>query len=214
MTPSGDVDLGDIQLQSDQLTNESLESTRRMLQLAEETQETGMKTLVALDEQGDQLDRIDGNLDQINADMKQAEKNLSGLEKFCGLCTCCWNRGGSKSAERSEAYKKGFDNDNYSSGENSKKTRGKGADAMQFSGEATSSGGYINRVTNDDREDEMDENLGQVAGIVGNLKSMALEMGEELDGQNKKIEDIQRKAEENQFRVEDANKRAEKILRK
>ena len=47
-----------------------------------------MKTLVMLDEQGEQLDRIDENLDTINADMKEAEKNLTGLEKCCGLCVC------------------------------------------------------------------------------------------------------------------------------
>ena len=57
-----------------------------------QTQDTGIKTLVTLDEQGQQLNRIEDNLDTINADMREAEKNLSGLEKICGLCTCCWRK--------------------------------------------------------------------------------------------------------------------------
>lgn len=43
---------------------------------------------MTLDEQGEKLNRIEENLDTINADMKEAEKNLTGLEKFCGLCAC------------------------------------------------------------------------------------------------------------------------------
>lgn len=48
--------------------------------------------MVALDEQGEQLDRVEENLDQINVDMKEAERNLTGLEKCCGLCVCPWRR--------------------------------------------------------------------------------------------------------------------------
>lgn len=40
----------------------------------------------------EQLDRIEGGLDQINSDMKDAEKNLEGLEKCCGLCVLPWKK--------------------------------------------------------------------------------------------------------------------------
>lgn len=36
----------------------------------------------------EQLERIEEGLDQINSDMKEAEKNLTDLGKCCGLCTC------------------------------------------------------------------------------------------------------------------------------
>lgn len=49
---------------------------------------------------------------------------------------------------------------------------------------------YLNRITNDAREDEMDENLAQVGNILGNLKNMALDMGNEIDAQNKQIDRI------------------------
>lgn len=34
----------------------------------------------------EQLDRVEEGMDQINADMREAEKNLSGMEKCCGIC--------------------------------------------------------------------------------------------------------------------------------
>ena len=57
-----------------------------------QTQDVGIKTLVELDEQGEKLNRIEGNLDTINSDMRKAEKNLTGMEKFCGLCICSCKR--------------------------------------------------------------------------------------------------------------------------
>ncbi len=63
-----------------------------MLLLCEESKEAGIKTLVMLDEQGEQLDRIEEGADKINQDMKEAEKNLEGLEKCCGLCVLPWNK--------------------------------------------------------------------------------------------------------------------------
>lgn len=51
----------------------------------------------------------------------------------------------------------------------------------------------FDRVTNDAMEDEMEENLAQVGSILGNLRSMALDMGNEIDTQNIQIERIQSK---------------------
>lgn len=34
----------------------------------------------------EQLDRVEDGMDQIHADMREAEKNLSGMEKCCGIC--------------------------------------------------------------------------------------------------------------------------------
>lgn len=42
-----------------QLTDESLDATRRMVAQMEECQDYGIRTLVALDEQGEQLERIE-----------------------------------------------------------------------------------------------------------------------------------------------------------
>lgn len=48
----------------------------------------------------------------------------------------------------------------------------------------------LRRVTDDARENEMDENLEQVGGIIGNLRHMALDMGNEIDTQNRQIDRI------------------------
>eukprot|EP00069_Balaena_mysticetus_P011455 bmy_21225T0 len=138
----------EIQLRANQVTDESLESTRRILGLDIESQDAGITTITMLDEQREQLKHIEEGMDQINKDMREAEKTLTEL----------------------------------------------------------------NYITNDAREDETEENLNQVGSILGNLKHMALDMGNEIEAQNRQIERITEKANTNKDRIDNANARAKKLI--
>lgn len=48
----------------------------------------------------------------------------------------------------------------------------------------------VRRITKDAREDEMEENLEAVSSVLGNLKNMAVDMGSEIDKQNRQIDNI------------------------
>ncbi|XP_058604906.1 synaptosome associated protein 23.1 isoform X1 [Onychostoma macrolepis] len=209
-----DMTVEDITLRANQVTDESLESTRRMLQMAEESRETGVKTMTMLDEQGEQLRRVDQGMDQINQDMRQAEKNLTDLSKCCGLCVCPCDR--VTSIEHDGRYKKtwgtGSDNSCTEGGVVSSQPTVVRNGQVVSSGSAGASDPYVKRVTNDAREDEMEENLEQVGGIIGNLKNLALDMGNEIDKQNKTIDRITDKADMNKARIDEANQRANKLL--
>ncbi|KAK9959612.1 hypothetical protein ABG768_009725 [Culter alburnus] len=191
-------ELTDMQAKADQLADESLESTRRMLQLVEESKDAGIRTLVMLDEQGEQLERIEEGMDQINKDMKEAEKNLTDLGNLCGLCPCPCNKlkGGGQSW--------GNNQDGVVSSQPAR--------VVDEREQMAISGGFIRRVTNDARENEMDENLEQVGGIIGNLRHMALDMGNEIDTQNRQIDRIMDMADSNKTRIDEANQRATKML--
>ena len=51
------------------------------------------------------------------------------------------------------------------------------------------------RITNDAREDEMEENMQQVGSVLGNLKNMATDMGEEIERQNRQLDKVGAKVE-------------------
>ncbi|XP_028429742.1 synaptosomal-associated protein 25 isoform X2 [Perca flavescens] len=200
----------ELQRRANQVTDESLESTRRMMQLVEESKDAGIRAVVMLDEQGEQLERIEEGMDTINRDMKEAEKNLTDMAQCCGLCI--WPIRKLKAFEESGAYKAVWGG-------------GSGPDGVVSNQPASSrvldereqmimSGGYIRRVTNDAREDEMEENLTHVGSIIGNLKSMALDMGNEIDTQNVQIERIQGKAILNVSRIDAANQKANNLMKR
>ncbi|XP_071226796.1 synaptosomal-associated protein 25-A-like isoform X2 [Salvelinus alpinus] len=192
-------ELSDMQQRADQLGDESLESTRRMLQLVEESKDAGIRTLVMLDEQGEQLDRVEDGMNHINQDMKEAEKSLKDLGKCCGLIICPCNKmksGGSKAWVNNQ--------DGV--------VASQPARVVDEREQMAISGGFVRRVTDDARENEMDENLEQVGGIIGNLRHMALDMGNEIDTQNRQIDRIMEKADSNKTRIDEANQRATKML--
>ncbi|KAM7172964.1 synaptosomal-associated protein 25 isoform 2-T2 [Macrochelys suwanniensis] len=194
-------ELEEMQRRADQLADESLESTRRMLQLVEESKDAGIRTLVMLDEQGEQLDRVEEGMNHINQDMKEAEKNLKDLGKCCGLFICPCNK-----LKSNDAYKKAWGNNQDGV------VASQPARVVDEREQMAISGGFIRRVTNDDREGEMDENLEQVSGIIGNLRHMALDMGNEIATQNRQIDRIMEKADSNKTRIDEANQRATKML--
>uniref|UniRef100_A0A8P4GNQ8 Multifunctional fusion protein n=2 Tax=Percomorphaceae TaxID=1489872 RepID=A0A8P4GNQ8_DICLA len=188
-------ELSDMQQRADQLADESLESTRRMLQLVEESKDAGIRTLVMLDEQGEQLDRVEDGMNHINQDMKEAEKNLKDLGKCCGLFICPCS-----------LHIKAWGNNQDGV------VASQPARVVDEREQMAISGGFIRRVTDDARENEMDENLEQVGGIIGNLRHMALDMGNEIDTQNRQIDRIMEKADSNKTRIDEANQRATKML--
>ena len=48
----------------------------------------------------------------------------------------------------------------------------------------------FSRITNDDREEEMEENMQQVSTMIGNLRNMATDMGTEVENQNRQLDRI------------------------
>uniref|UniRef100_A0A8C1QJB2 Synaptosomal-associated protein n=1 Tax=Cyprinus carpio TaxID=7962 RepID=A0A8C1QJB2_CYPCA len=183
-----DLSVEEMKIKANDVTNESLESTRRMLQMTEESLNVGVKTMTMLEEQGEQLKNVDREMDQISQDMKQARKNLNELSKCCGLCLCPCNRLKSpKSDWRKKQRKKA--KESKQKVVSIQPTAVRNGQAVS-AGSAAPTGPYIKRVTNDAREDEMEENLGHVGSIVENLKTLALDMGNEIDKQNKSIDHI------------------------
>lgn len=137
----------------DLITDDSLAATRRIRQVTEETHHMGVDTLITLNDQGEQLDNIEQRLDEINVDLKKSDKSMKELEKCCGCCVC------NLSASKASAYRRLYDsvpdmpeaNENRHSVVTEQPTAGGGRGPGQ--------GPFIKRVTNDVREDEMEDNL-------------------------------------------------------
>lgn len=196
-------ELDQIQMRADTVTDDSLEATRRMLALCDESKEAGIRTLVGLDEQGEQLDKIEEDMEKINVDMREAEKNLTGMEKCCGICVC--------PCGKAREFKE--DAGTWKSSDDGKVISGQPARVVDNrNGAGPMSTQYIAKITKDAREDEMEDNMGQVNTMIGNLRNMAIDMGSEISNQNGQLDRINQKATSNESRISAANQRATKLL--
>jgi hypothetical protein len=73
--------------------------------------------------------------------------------------------------------------------------------------------GYIIKVTNDTRVEEMEGNMGEVSDLLGALRNIAVDMGQGLDVENPRLDTINKKSESNESRVQAINDRASKLAK-
>ncbi len=139
--------------------------------------------------------------------MDEAEENLTNLQKCCGLCVLPWNRVRRKHRPYTNST---ASNSSEKSSPISQEPK------LRMSGdEGMPTGGYITRINkDDDREEEMDDNLQLVSSYLGNLKNIALDMNDTITNQTKQIDRITDKSDSGVDRVNAANKQTQKILRK
>jgi len=78
---------------------------------------------------------------------------------------------------------------------------------------AGSGGPYIERIINDAREDEMEENMQAVGSVLSNLKEMSQAMGGEIERQNKQLDKISNKTDVADVNIGRANTRTNKLLK-
>ena len=107
--------------------------------------QAGTKTLMSLDDQAEQLDNIEGNLDKINNDMAESEKAIKDMDRAFGIIPKFWKKND------------GFKEDKETWAE-AKPSKGfEKAEALEIR-----EGAYVAKITDDDREEEMEENMEQV----------------------------------------------------
>uniref|UniRef100_A0A8C2HCL2 Synaptosomal-associated protein n=1 Tax=Cyprinus carpio TaxID=7962 RepID=A0A8C2HCL2_CYPCA len=142
----------------------------------------------------EKLKNVEKEMDQINQDMKQAQKNLNELSKCCGLCLCPFNRW-ARAYILCMTISYIFEAVTlFSTPKESKQNIVSSQPTVVCDGQAPT-GPYIKRITNNDREDEMEDNLRQVGNHVEILKNMALDFGDKIEDHIEKTANINDKVQ-------------------
>ncbi|XP_049877542.1 synaptosomal-associated protein 25-like [Pectinophora gossypiella] len=192
---SNSVDL--LQNRARKIADQSLQSTRRMVVMVDESKEVGLRTLVTLDQQGEKLARFDEVQDEIRDEIQQSEKALNDMEKCCGLFALPWPR--SKLSKADKAWKK------------TKEDKVVKRQPQKITDDTSDLDEHLPRITNDDGEVEMDSNLAHVHSTVGNLKSMAAGINAEVRAHNRQLDKLRQKADSNDEHVMAAAQRTDKL---
>lgn len=191
------TELEGLQLKVNEKSDETLESTRRMREMCAEAKDLGMKSLIALDDQEEQIDKFEEAVDGINQDMALAEKALKAMDMACfGLIPRFWVKD------------KGFKEDDAIWGEAKLVGAAAPAPATELR-----DGAFVATILCDAREEEMEENMEQVSAMVGNIRNMANDMNTAVQRQNQTLDRINDKAGSDIVRVKMANERAAALMK-
>ncbi|OXA59275.1 synaptosomal-associated protein 25-A-like [Folsomia candida] len=225
-------------LQTSKVTKESVESTRRMLQLVNECEDAGVNTLRMLHTQGEALKRTEGALEDIDADLRDGEKTLkriSFMNKvpliFLPLYLMLKGEPPPSPLPRMEDQSQ---RDVQPKNQNQRKPAKQGSSkSMWRSSKGNISlpledlpskhGGLLDkkndntdrffmRITGDEEEDEIESNLNVVSKHLTELKEHAKLMGSTVSTQNYQLDVIHTKAENNESKMIGVSQKTRKLL--
>ncbi|XP_042451755.1 putative SNAP25 homologous protein SNAP30 [Zingiber officinale] len=177
------------------------------LKIAEIIKEDASNTLTMLHQQGDQINRTHEICVTIDKDLSRGESLLGSLGGFFSMP---WKpkktkeiKGPAVTADNSsKATKEQRDKLGLSS-------NGKGQSKPREYAEPTSA---MDKVQIE--KSKQDDGLDDLSDVLGQLKGMAVDMGSEIERQNKALDGLQDDVDELNSRVKGANQRARKILGK
>ncbi|XP_078361258.1 synaptosomal-associated protein 29-like [Oculina patagonica] len=195
----------------------TLDSTKRSLALIEDSHDIACRTGEELSCQGEQLNRVERNLDKIQSDMSIANRHIRSVNSIFGAIGNYFKKA-PKPKETTEQtvpdsrlsalqedpsqYYPDYRSESKSGGYEAGISRGGG----QFQSTAYSS--------RDPREREIEANLDLVSRGIGLLKEDALILGNEIGRQNDQLDRINVKADKAHSTVEESDKKVRRILRK
>ncbi|CAI2357002.1 unnamed protein product [Caenorhabditis sp. 36 PRJEB53466] len=194
------------------LNVQSLESTIQMIRDLDQMNMDGVQTVAALEDQDEQLDKIEENLSKVNADLNVVSHNVTDMEHYCGcnifriLCTPFkYFRKRERDIIKEEVLEK----------MTSPKLARKEESTVIFRSShkrRESTGDFMKRITCDTIEDELERNLIQIDQGIESVKNLAVDMHVQLKIQEPKLNRIEEMTEANDFVVEGVNDKVKKML--
>ncbi|ETN70670.1 hypothetical protein RB195_026125 [Necator americanus] len=180
------------------MNSEALGCTNRMVGELEKINEEGVMTLAALENQDEQLDKLEENLHQINDDISAVKNDIKKMERCCCFNLLCLPL---------KRFRRNKDKDMKerivasSIVVNHRSSNRKGRD-----------GAYIPRLTDDAVENEIEDNLRQVDETLNSIKHLAVDINVQLSIQEPKLDRIRDLMENSDLAMGGANERVKRLL--
>ncbi|KAF5182464.1 Snap25-like protein [Thalictrum thalictroides] len=181
------------------------------LRIAEDIRDDASKTLVTLHQQGEQITRTHNTAVNIDQDLSRGEKLLGSLG---GMFSKTWKPKKTKAIQGPVI-----------TGDNPSKSRVNHLEQREKLGIVPAPKGRSNpRQPSSEsttalqkveiEKTKQDDGLDDLSNILGDLKGMAVDMGSEIERQNKALDHLHDDVEELNSRVKGANQRGRRLLGK
>ncbi|KAL2923612.1 putative SNAP25 homologous protein SNAP30 [Bienertia sinuspersici] len=192
---------------------ETTKSVNNCLKIAEDIREDASNTLETLHQQGEQIHRTHQMAVNIDQDLSKGEKLLNSLG---GMFSKPWKP---KKAHNIKGPSSTPDEPSKSATKEQKdKLKGapppKGTKPSSNSSKTPPSDQSAAMQKVELEKQKQDVGISDLSNILGDLKGMAVDMGSELDRQNKALDHLDTDIDELNSRVKGANQRARHLLNK
>jgi len=203
-------DIEGIKQQTRFIKQESVNSTRNALRLAQEAEETARGTLTRLGDQSEKLADTERHLDVAKSHSQRADDRTDELKKLnrsIFLPAITFNKDGKRAAQEAKIQSRYEDEqkEREKTMIDIRDTQNRLGRAATYERHDDKGSDKIKSVDHrkrfqfekddedDQLEDELDDNLDQISDATSRLKALGMAMGQELDSQNLRINRIEEK---------------------
>lgn len=190
---------------------ETTKSVNGCLKIAEEMREDATKTLITLHQQGEQITRTHMTAANIDHDLSRGEKLVGSLG---GIFSKTWKPKKNRAITGPVITR----DDPVQRRGNHLELReklGLSSAPKARSSSRTPPQEPANALQKVELEKaKQDDGLSDLSNLLGDLKNMAMDMGSEIERQNKALDHVEDDVDEIAFRVKGANQRIHRLLRK
>ncbi|KAI3463888.1 hypothetical protein Pfo_020551 [Paulownia fortunei] len=192
-------------------SEETTKTVNNCLKIAEDMREDATKTLVTLHQQGEQITRTHMVAADMDHDLSRGEKLLGSLG---GMFSKTW-----KPTKNRPIRGPVITRDDPVQRKGNHLEQRERLGLTSASKEKSHTRKPPSEPTNALQKVEVekvkqDDSLADLSNILGELKDMAIDMGSEIERQNKALDHVEDDVEELNFRVKGANQRTRRLLRK
>jgi synaptosomal-associated protein 29 len=182
--------------------------------LIQESENVGIQTAVELDRQREQLEKTKNNLDKIDVNLKESQKDINSMKSVFYRMKYAFSSKkkidpvttelpSSSSSDKKPVQLRAESQDDRYNSHPTTRLRGDNSTAKT-----------TKRTVDDEYENQLDDHLDQISDGLSRLKDLALNLGTEVEAHNELLDDIGTKMNGVDGKIEDQNKAVSKMLGK
>jgi hypothetical protein len=222
--PNGERSTQSLIAESESIADDSYESVMRSLALAENTRQIGADTLESLGKQGDQLRRIQEEMDDIEELQDRADRSMRTITSVGGALA---NKFAPKKSRRDHVTKGDKMRDKQKPGretaleeeeeEEEERIRQHKRSGQHFRGKHNDRGDRSSNLYKEDfshlgqdsqqKIKETDKGLDRISDLLDDMKLIALDMGDEINDHNRRLEILNRDIDTANVRMKQTNRK-------
>lgn len=208
----------------DKKANDINERTSKMIlntrSLVQESESVGQSTLEMLSSQRETLERVENDLDSINAMNRSTQKHLNSMRSFFGGIKSLFSSSNSTSQATAPivpSTRSGLPRSATLADVPSSRLMNPGSSSgNSHSGSFRDGASKVAQPlsVNEKPTDEFDANLSEIGFGLGRLKEMAMKLGDEIGDQNEMLDRITDKSERAGDSIKHQNRQMQQLLKK
>lgn len=199
-----------------EIEQRTLESAARSISLLRDSEDIGTCAAQELAQQGEQLQKTNQKLDEINASLKKSQKHINGIKSvFHGLKNYVSGKSDKLHLKNKSSSKlPGPSNKCYNTVDDSSLRTKDNFNSHPVTRLQGLDGQSSKSANSKNVNDVLDDNLNEMAHHIVQLKGLGVEFGNQIDHQNELIEILQNKVEVADIKIDKQNKQMNKLLGK